>query len=77
VALGIGIAILPHITYNAAFDKHLRARDASHLFSTEVTHVGLKRDRFIRRYVYDFLNILSPALTRGNIQHMLNSPAAT
>lgn len=77
VALGIGIAILPHITYNAAFDKHLRARDARHLFSTEVTHVGLKRDRFIRRYVYDFLNILSPALTRSNIQQMLNSPAAT
>lgn len=71
VELGIGVAILPHITYNRTRDKQLRARDVRHLFGTEITHVGLKRDRFMRRYVYDFLNILSPALTRSNIRQAL------
>lgn len=77
VELGIGIAILPHVTYDTARDLHLRARDVRHLFDTEVTHVGLKRDRFIRRYVYDFLNILSPTLTRGSIQQALASHSRT
>lgn len=75
VELGIGIAILPHVTYDAARDPDLRARDARHLFETEITHVGLNRDRFIRSYVYEFLSILSPALTRDRIAQTLR-PAA-
>lgn len=75
VELGIGIAILPHVTYDPARDTNLRARDARHLFETEVTHVGLNRDRFIRNYVYEFLNILSPALTRERIKEALFPPA--
>jgi len=71
VELGIGIAILPHITYERSRDKTLRARDASKLFGTEVTHVGLNRDCFIRQYVYDFLHILSPTLTRDKITEAL------
>ena len=76
VELGIGIAILPHVTYDASRDTNLRARDARHLFETEVTHVGLNRDRFIRSYVYEFLSILSPALTRKRIEQALR-PAAS
>jgi LysR family cys regulon transcriptional activator len=75
VELGIGIAILPHVTYDEARDTNLRARDARHLFETEVTHVGLNRDRFIRNYVYEFLTILSPALTRERIREALAGPA--
>ncbi|HYH43591.1 MAG TPA: LysR substrate-binding domain-containing protein [Burkholderiales bacterium] len=75
VELGIGIAILPHVTYDAERDPNLRARDASHLFEPEITHIGLNRERFIRNYVYAFLGILSPALTRERIQQALR-PAA-
>ena len=71
VELGIGIAILPHVTFDGVRDKALRARDASHLFDAEITHVGLNRDRYIRRYVYEFLNILSPSLTRERIGQAL------
>lgn len=71
VELGIGIAILPHVTYDRTRDKALRARDASHLFGAEVTHVGLNRDRYIRRYIYDFLGMLNPTLTREHIRQTL------
>jgi LysR family cys regulon transcriptional activator len=71
VELGIGIAILPHVTFDPARDAALRARDASHLFEPEVTHVGLNRDRYIRRHVYEFLRMLSPALTRERVERAL------
>lgn len=73
VELGIGVAVLPHIAYNKSRDNHLRAKDASHLFSKEITHVGIKRNRFMRRYVYDFLSMLSPKLTQANIKQALRS----
>ena len=47
-----------------------------HLFETEVTHVGLNRDRFIRNYVYEFLGILSPSLTRERIREALVTRSA-
>jgi LysR family cys regulon transcriptional activator len=75
VELGVGVAILPHITYDKTRDKSLRAKDARHLFGTEITHVGLKRNRFMRKYVYAFLNMLSPTLTRSNIRQALESRA--
>jgi LysR family transcriptional regulator, cys regulon transcriptional activator len=75
VELGVGVAILPHITYDKARDKDLRARDARHLFGTEITHVGLKRNRFMRKYVYAFLSTLSPTLTRNSIRQALESKA--
>jgi LysR family cys regulon transcriptional activator len=71
VELGIGVAVLPHITYDKTRDPQLRARDVSHLFGKEIMHVGIKRNRFMRRYVYDFLNILSPKLTHANIKNAL------
>ena len=73
VEMGVGIAILPHITYDKARDRSLRAIDARHLFGTEVTHVGLSRERFIRQYVFEFLRLLSPALTRAQIEAALVS----
>lgn len=77
VELGIGVAILPHITYDKTRDTNLRARDARHLFGTEITHVGLKRNRFIRRYIYDFLNILGPTLTHNSIRQALETHAGS
>jgi LysR family cys regulon transcriptional activator len=77
VQLGIGIAILPNIAYDVAADRRLRARDARNVFGVEVTHVGLKRDRYVRGYVYDFLSILSPSLTRPGVRQALELESAT
>jgi LysR family cys regulon transcriptional activator len=81
VEIGLGLAVLPHVTYDPARDANLRARDASHLFDAEITHVGINRDRFVRSYVYGFLRILSPALTperiREAVQRRAGAPGAT
>src|SRR5690606_15733510 len=67
VELGVGIAILPHVTYDHERDANPQARDARHLFDAEVTHVGVNRDRFVRSYGYKLLGILSPTLSRERI----------
>ncbi|MCW5603238.1 MAG: LysR family transcriptional regulator [Burkholderiales bacterium] len=71
VELGIGISILPDITFDPARDVNLRAIDLRHLFKAEITHVGIKRDSFLRHYIFGFLSMLSPDLTRAKVERLL------
>ncbi len=74
VELGIGIAILPDVTFDAARDTGLRAIDLRHLFEPEITHVGVNVDGFQRHYVFGFLSMLNPALTRRAVERYLRYP---
>jgi LysR family cys regulon transcriptional activator len=71
VELGLGIAILPHIAYDAARDKPLRAIDASHLFEHHTMQLCINRDQFLRSYVYDFIEMLAPKFTRREVEKTL------
>lgn len=71
VNLGLGIGLLAAMAYDAERDSPLHMLDASHLFPASTTYLGLRRDAFLRGYVYDFINILSPSLTLKTIQNAL------
>jgi LysR family transcriptional regulator, cys regulon transcriptional activator len=64
VNLGLGIGLLAAMAYNPERDANLRMLDASHLFPASTTYLGLRRDAFLRDYVYDFIHILVPELNR-------------
>lgn len=68
VELGMGISILASVAYEKSRDRQLRALGADHLFEPETLYVGLNRRRFHRQYVYEFVERLSPALTREKIE---------
>jgi LysR family cys regulon transcriptional activator len=72
VARGLGIAVLPDIAFDPRKDSNLRAIDVRHLFESEVMHVGLNRQRFYRRYAFDFMEMLSSRLTRRNVERVLS-----
>jgi LysR family cys regulon transcriptional activator len=72
VEMGMGIAVLPSVTFDRSKDKPLRAVDVSHLFPAEVTQVGLSRERYITRHTFEFLALLDPRLTRDNVEAMLS-----
>jgi LysR family cys regulon transcriptional activator len=74
VELGIGIAILPDVTFDPARDAGLRAIDLRHLFEPEITHVGINTDGPLRRHMYRFLSMLNPALTRRAVERALDTP---
>jgi LysR family cys regulon transcriptional activator len=76
VELGLGIAILTTVAFDPARDIHLRARDASHLFEPSTTFVTLRPNSYLRRYVYDFIGLLAPALTPESVRTAIRRPSA-
>jgi LysR family transcriptional regulator, cys regulon transcriptional activator len=64
VALGLGIGILAKMAFDEKEDKGLRAIDAAHLFEPSATRLGIRRNTYLRGYVYDFIEMFAPHLTR-------------
>jgi LysR family cys regulon transcriptional activator len=64
VSLGLGIGLLAQMAYDEANDTNLRAIDAAHLFEPSTTRIGIRRGMYLRGYMYDFLELFSPHLTR-------------
>lgn len=75
VELGLGIAILPSIAYEPARDRRLAAIDASHLFEPTITHVAIRRDSYLRAYLYDFILMIAPNWGQEAIDRVVKSRA--
>ncbi|HMV18635.1 MAG TPA: HTH-type transcriptional regulator CysB [Zoogloea sp.] len=64
VAMGLGVGILARMAYDPAVDKDLVMMDASHLFASSTTRIGLRRNAWLRGYVYAFIELFAPHLSR-------------
>lgn len=71
VGIGMGIAILPSVTYDAAIDSCMRVRSASHLFPSTDTHIQLRRGRYLPDYMHHFIKLLAPGLRGRTIDRAL------
>lgn len=72
VRLGLGVGIVAKMAYDPALDDDLVAIDASHLFEPSVTKIGFRRGTFLRGYMYDFIEMFAPHLTRDLVQETAN-----
>jgi LysR family transcriptional regulator, cys regulon transcriptional activator len=70
VRLGLGIGIVAHMAYDPRLDKDLVRLEAAHLFSPSTTHVGFRRGMFLRGFMYDFMALFAPHLTREKIDRV-------
>jgi LysR family cys regulon transcriptional activator len=68
VELGLGIGIVASIAYEDERDLSLRAMDAGHLFGINLTKLAVRRNAFLRGYVYDFITSFAPPLTRSIVE---------
>lgn len=68
VEFGLGIAILPEMAFEPKRDLALRAIPAGHLFEPNVIHVGVRRNHYLRGYVYAFIEMFAPHLTRTVVE---------
>lgn len=77
VRLGLGVGIVASMAIVAGEDDDLVALDASHLFAAHTTWIGFRRGTLLRRYMYDFVQLLAPHLDRRLVDraHRANSPA--
>jgi LysR family cys regulon transcriptional activator len=62
VRLGLGVGIIAAMAFDPVLDADLVALDASHLFQSSVTHIGCRKGTFMRRYMYDFIELFAPHL---------------
>jgi LysR family cys regulon transcriptional activator len=64
VRLGLGVGIVARMAYDENVDDDLVALDASHLFGQSVTKIGIRKDTFLRGYIYEFIGLFAPHLTQ-------------
>jgi LysR family transcriptional regulator, cys regulon transcriptional activator len=68
VRAGLGVGIIAGMALEPEFDADLVSLDASHLFPVHTTWLGLAREGLLRQYMYDFLQLLAPHLTRRLVE---------
>jgi len=68
VELGLGVGIMAKMAFDAKRDRGLRAIDASHLFESSTTRLGIKRGAWLRGYAYDFIEHFAPHLPRALVE---------
>ncbi|RUR29838.1 HTH-type transcriptional regulator CysB [Vreelandella nanhaiensis] len=71
VRLGMGVGIVAHMAVDPVLDEDLVTLDASHLFESSTTKIGIRRGTFMRGYMYDFLTRFAPHLTRDLVDEAL------
>jgi LysR family transcriptional regulator, cys regulon transcriptional activator len=67
VRLGLGIGIVAQMAYDPQTDEDLVALDAGHLFEASITKVGFRRGTYMRKFMYDFVELFAPHLTRERV----------
>ena len=77
VRLGLGVGIVAEMAIDPKEDDDLAAIDASHLFSGHITWIGFRRGVLLRRYMYEFVQLLAPHLDRRLVEraHRMASSA--
>ncbi|MCK0715392.1 HTH-type transcriptional regulator CysB [Chromohalobacter sarecensis] len=71
VRLGLGVGIVAHMAVDPVVDRDLVALDASHLFASSTTKIGIRRGTFMRGFMFDFVNRFAPHLDRDSIEAAL------
>jgi LysR family cys regulon transcriptional activator len=76
VELGMGVGLLAEIAIQQQKDAALATLPLGHLFGTNMARVAIKRGAYLRGFVYTFLELLSPKLTRKAVQEAMAADAA-
>jgi len=74
VELGLGIGLLANMAFDAEKDVNLVKIDVSHLFPDSTTFIGFKKGQYLRHYMYDFLSLFSPGLTKKKVDEQNGVP---
>ena len=74
VRLGLGVGIVARMAYDPKADTDLVALDARHLFRPSTTRIGFKRGMLLRQYMYDFMQMFAPHLSRPLVDRCAQFP---
>ena len=72
VRAGLGIGLLAEMAYDRKKDNDLHQIEVKHLFKANTTWVGIRQGSYMRRFVFDFIELFAPHLTRKKVLAALN-----
>jgi len=73
VRSGLGVGIIAKMAYEPEQDNDLKILEASHLFDSSVTHIGMRRNRTLRPFMYAFIEQFAPHLTIERVDTALKT----
>jgi len=77
VELELGVGIIASMAFDPERDTGLRMLDCAHLFASNTSSLAIRRGRFLRGYVFRFIELCSPKLTEKTVRSaMQTSPFA-
>ena len=71
VEMGLGVAILSHVSFNATVDSNLRCIDARHVFKPTHMNIVVRRQGYLRGYMQSFLRMFAPHVRKADIDSAL------
>ncbi len=71
VTLGLGVGLLANMAYDSERDLNLAMVDVSHLFPNSTTYLGVRKDAFLRGYMYGFIELMVPKFNRKAVNDAL------
>jgi LysR family cys regulon transcriptional activator len=66
----LGVGIIVNFAYDEDKDRDLQARDLSQLFPWEITRIAFMRERVLRRYEQQFIDLMQHGVT-DNARYVL------
>lgn len=73
VRSGLGVGIIARMAYEPELDADLKLLDASHLFDSSTTHIGMRQNRDLRPFMYEFIEQFAPHLHSSLIDASLKA----
>ena len=77
VELGLGIAVVSSLVYDAAKDRGLGVRDVTDLFVPGYVNIYVRRGGYLRDYAIEFVMTYAPHLSREAILKAIGGEAAS
>lgn len=71
VELGLGVGIMAQMAYDPTRDPALGVVNAAHLFEPSTTYLALRKDTYLREYLYGFIEIFAPHISRLTVDAAL------
>ena len=71
VELNLGVGLIAEMAYDKNKDSALESRDVSHLFPTSTTYIGIRKETFVRGFVYEFIKMFTPDITDFDLRNFL------
>jgi DNA-binding transcriptional LysR family regulator len=71
VASGLGVAIIPALAFDRKTDRSLRFVNLDHVLPPTVTHLLLRRGKFLYAELSAFIHAIAPSLTKPQLQRIV------